>query len=67
MQSCIQAFKELLKAIMGVQVVEMPMEPGQLTQICFACFTPGGPALLVSAPEAADAMQARAGLTKSRN
>ncbi len=29
-QGCIQCFKELLKAIMGIQVVELPLEPGQL-------------------------------------
>ena len=33
-QGCIQCFKELLKTIMGIQIVELPLEPG-LPPKCF--------------------------------
>ena len=33
-QGCIQCFKELLKTIMGIQIIELPLEPG-LPPNCF--------------------------------
>ena len=32
-QGCIQCFKELLKAIMGIQVIELPLETGELIEL----------------------------------
>ena len=32
-QGCIQCFKELLKAIMGIRVIELPLETGEMTEL----------------------------------